>query len=202
MYEPTEDVQNNKPNTGVIDIVKKPVNTTSDNVNYIDSVATMSKVEVSSSKEDVVKPDKRRHFLAAFFLSFMFGVFGVDRFYLGKWGTGFLKLITMGGFGIWAMVDTSMIASGVMRDKQGNALIDAERYKKFARNFLLIFSIITISLLALFVGAVIFTFIQFMQSGGLENLIPGASNLGLPESGTSSSFDFNQLIDQIKVLIL
>jgi TM2 domain-containing membrane protein YozV len=29
----------------------------------------------------------QRHFLAVFFLSFMWGVFGVDRMYLGKWGT-------------------------------------------------------------------------------------------------------------------
>ena len=49
--------------------------------------------------------DKRRHFLATFFLSFLWGSFGVDRFYLGKIFTGVLKLLTFGGFGIWTIVD-------------------------------------------------------------------------------------------------
>ena len=58
----------------------------------------------------------------ALLLSIFFGELGIDRFYLGKIGTGLLKLITLGGGGIWWIIDIIIIASGGMTDKQGNAL--------------------------------------------------------------------------------
>jgi len=47
------------------------------------------------------------------------GELGVHRFYLGKTGTGLLQLFTLGGFGIWALIDLVMIICGNMRDKDG-----------------------------------------------------------------------------------
>lgn len=41
----------------------------------------------------------------AIILSLLVGVLGIDRFYLGKVGTGILKLITGGGLGIWYVID-------------------------------------------------------------------------------------------------
>lgn len=36
---------------------------------------------------------------------------GVDRFIMGKVGTGILKLITLGGFGVWWLIDLILIAT-------------------------------------------------------------------------------------------
>ena len=44
-------------------------------------------------------------------MSVIFGSLGVDRFMMGKVGTGILKLITFGGLGIWWLVDVILIAT-------------------------------------------------------------------------------------------
>jgi len=60
--------------------------------------------------------------LTLFLLSFFFGFLGVDRFYVGKIGTGILKLLTGGGFGIWWFIDWIIILSGKFADKDGNII--------------------------------------------------------------------------------
>jgi|GEM_PF-1580790 TM2 domain-containing membrane protein YozV len=53
----------------------------------------------------------QKKWLTAFLLSLFLGVFGIDRFYLGKSGSGLIKLLTLGGLGLWALIDFIMIAS-------------------------------------------------------------------------------------------
>ena len=60
-----------------------------------------------------------KSFITALLLSFFFGVFGVDRFYLGHIGVGLGKLFTFGGLGIWALIDFILIATKTVKDSQG-----------------------------------------------------------------------------------
>jgi TM2 domain-containing membrane protein YozV len=66
---------------------------------------------------------KQKKKVTALLLSIFLGELGFDRFYLGKIGTGLLKLITVGGGGIWWIIDIILIASGSMKDKHGNELV-------------------------------------------------------------------------------
>lgn len=54
---------------------------------------------------------KKLNWIATVLLSALVGWFGVDRFMMGKVGTGILKLITFGGVGIWWAVDLILIAT-------------------------------------------------------------------------------------------
>jgi TM2 domain-containing membrane protein YozV len=64
----------------------------------------------------VMVPQSEKRILPAALLAFFFGVFGAHRFYVGKMGTGFLQLLTLGGLGIWALIDLIIIVCGAFRD--------------------------------------------------------------------------------------
>jgi len=60
-----------------------------------------------------------RSFVATWLLAWLVGTLGIDRFYLGKSGTGLLKLVTLGGLGVWTLVDLVVVLCGGQHDKDG-----------------------------------------------------------------------------------
>jgi len=67
--------------------------------------------------------DSNKKMVVAALLCFFLGMIGVHRFYVGKVGTGILMIFTLGGFGIWALVDLIMIITGSFKDKENRKLL-------------------------------------------------------------------------------
>ena len=61
----------------------------------------------------------QKNFVATLILAILLGGLGVHRFYVGKIGTGIVMLLTLGGLGIWTLIDIIMIAVGNFKDSSG-----------------------------------------------------------------------------------
>jgi hypothetical protein len=94
-------------------------------------------------------------------------------FYLGKVGTGILKLITFGGFGLWTLIDLVIIMGGTMKDKQGREMLQVAEYKKFSHRVVLWFAVI-LGLFILINGVLLILGAFYVVSGVMDG------SLGLP----------------------
>lgn len=88
--------------------------------------------QFNPAKPEGPRPEGAKSFLVTWLLSLFLGYWGVDRFYLGKAGTGLLKLFTLGGLGVWALVDLVMTLAGKQTDKAGNSLAGYSKNKVVA----------------------------------------------------------------------
>lgn len=66
---------------------------------------------------------QRYDWLTTLLLCFFLGGLGVHSFYTKKTGIGVAQLLTLGGCGIWALVDLIMIITDSFRDGNGNPLV-------------------------------------------------------------------------------
>ena len=85
----------------------------------------ISQEEFDSQKEKLLDSSTKTNsidWLALFLLTFFVGVLGVHRFYVGKIGTGVLMLITLGGLGVWFLVDLLLVVTGQFTNKDGQKI--------------------------------------------------------------------------------
>ena len=64
----------------------------------------------------------QNRWLTCLLLCWFLGVFGVHRFYTGHTALGVFQLLTLGGCGIWTLIDFIMIATGSFKDSEGNLI--------------------------------------------------------------------------------
>ncbi|MHB0970155.1 MAG: NINE protein [Thermoanaerobaculia bacterium] len=66
---------------------------------------------------------QQKDWLTTLLLCLFLGGLGVHRFYTGHTGIGIVQLLTLGGCGIWALVDLIMIITGKFTDASGQPLL-------------------------------------------------------------------------------
>ena len=63
------------------------------------------------------------YFLTTLLYSILLGFLGMDRFCLGHTGTAVGKLLTLGGVGIWWIVDIILLVTGNLMPEDGSSFI-------------------------------------------------------------------------------
>lgn len=58
--------------------------------------------------------------IVALILAALVGALGIHRFYLGYTGIGIAQLLTLGGCGVWALIDLIRIITGDLKPKDGD----------------------------------------------------------------------------------
>ena len=76
----------------------------------------------NTSVDDNAANDEPKEWLVTLLLSFFLGFLGIHRFYTGHTMTGVAMILTVGGCGIWSLIDFIMILLGKFKDAQGRPL--------------------------------------------------------------------------------
>lgn len=71
--------------------------------------------QVVSSKTD-------NEWLTTLLLCIFLGYLGVHRFYSGHIGIGIIQLLTLGGCGIWSLIDLILIVTGKFKNSDGQLI--------------------------------------------------------------------------------
>jgi len=72
--------------------------------------------------EENTQETEGKDWMTTLILCWLLGTLGVHRFYTGHTGTGVVQLLTLGGCGIWVLIDLIQIVTGKFKDSDGNLL--------------------------------------------------------------------------------
>jgi hypothetical protein len=81
-------------------------------------VLKIFKKKIAKNLQNASSSDGKSQLVAAI-LAFFLGGIGIHRFYLGYTLIGILQIITLGGLGIWALIDFIRILTGDLKPKDG-----------------------------------------------------------------------------------
>lgn len=70
-----------------------------------------------SAPDDPTRSEK--DFLTTLLLAIFLGYLGIHRFYTNNTAIGVIQLLTLGGCGIWALIDIIMLVTGSYKDGNG-----------------------------------------------------------------------------------
>ena len=77
--------------------------------------------DTKSDRSEKSEPGDK-DFITTLLLCIFLGGLGVHRFFVDKMGTGVLMLVTLGGLGIWWIIDIILIVTGSFEDSEGRVI--------------------------------------------------------------------------------
>jgi len=79
-------------------------------------------VPTSNQSSSSIQPEGTFDWLTTLLLCFFLGFLGIHSFYTKKTGIGIAQLLTLGGCGIWTLIDFILIIMGSYKDGNGKPL--------------------------------------------------------------------------------
>jgi hypothetical protein len=154
--------------------------------------AQRSASTTTAAPADTTGENPNKSYVKTMILTWMFGYFGVDRFYLGKVGTGVAKLLTFGGMGFWVLVDFIITLVGAAREKgDDRPLSDTEKYKPF---FVRIVVILLLIYAVIFIFEIIF-WATLIPKIDKEMRQRNQNSQSVTDTGSRSTTDLNYQIN-------
>jgi TM2 domain-containing membrane protein YozV len=88
----------------------------------VSSISNNANVTFEKQKQETFVPAAggSKSQLVALLLCLFVGGFGIHRFYLGYPLIGVLQILTLGGLGIWTLIDLIMIITGSLQPKDSS----------------------------------------------------------------------------------
>lgn len=93
------------------------------------------------NSEQVIQARPPKSFTVTLLLNFFLGFLGVHRFYTGYTLIGIIQLLTLGGCGIWSLIDYVMLVSNKFKDSEDQPLADYNKNIAIASLVVFIISI-------------------------------------------------------------
>jgi TM2 domain-containing membrane protein YozV len=84
------------------------------------NIAAKAMKKAAKKSENAVNFSGDKSKTTALILCIFLGTLGVHRFYLGYTLIGIIQLLTLGGLGIWSLIDLIRIATGSLEPKDGS----------------------------------------------------------------------------------
>jgi len=91
--------------------------------NTVKSLTFEKKILLKAAQKQLKKintvADGDKNYVTAILLSFFLGELGIHRFYLGYTWQGVVQLLTLGGLGVWALIDFIRVIIKDLKPKDG-----------------------------------------------------------------------------------
>jgi hypothetical protein len=95
-----------------------------------------SKAEQTPNDNIAIGTDSPKSAGLTYFFCLLFGWLGLHRFYVGKIGTGILMLISLGGLGLWVLVDLMFLVNNKFEDKRKRTIKLERKASKLKKSIL------------------------------------------------------------------